>query len=79
MKTLEEKSKTTIWKVLHFAPGEEYPREIYKGRGENARLVAKQRYNSVVRAKGKIGLYRGTYSVKIRRADVLPSSQGDKE
>lgn len=72
MRTLTEMSKTTIWRVLQFIPEEEDARVIYRGVGENAKVVAESKYNSVVRVKGEIGLYQGIYQRKMRKASELP-------
>ena len=82
MRSSEERLKNTLWRVIHYMPGvdsldlykqkEERLVDIYSDRGEEARIKAEEIYNSLTRTRGEIGLYRGIFAVKMRKADKLP-------
>lgn len=59
----------TIWRVLHRVPGKTLAQTIYWGRGEKAQQTAEQKYKTVRRRSGRIGLYRGIFAVHTRVAD----------
>lgn len=66
----------TIWRVAQITSSKGgYTQLIYSGIGTPGRLAAERKYATVTRKRGRIGLYRGIFPVKMRPANQLPKNK----